>query len=1186
MGNSSSLQEEAITPSGPQRLTKPRTNTNSTFAGVARHDSDSTKSTPSKPSSRGTTGHSDDRLNDSVESPLSFTTEAPFNVITPSTTDDTNLYESPTASALSVAKRAMSVRSSGSVANRHSVAMDGSESDIAAAIALLQQLRKNASPEDLVALHKALLPARSVEFENTATLPEAQDPEANISPLIRRSSLLPAGVATRNPLESVRRRPTRQASQLARRRSSSQVPRRLESGTWEQFVQGGFDALEPGSRKACSRPGAATPSDFDIPQTGDYQLGSLRVTNGAVSPEPGTVPNTLERDASVRTSSGSAVGDGFVTADEGESGNELAPRAPGTARVSPKARTVRFNSQPLPKTRSAAPLKLRIDRGDLTGDVAHSSPRALPSLPLRQRASDMANSYMTECELPRSPYSEGAPLETLASRLSTVEDNSPVNNEVNGPGDATNRLVGAAGPSRSRQVSGASDSSASIPDLDSTYLQAPRRPSVQAKTDSGYSSETSWQAQAKAHIKAANIEDVSKHAIASAELIDQGHAKISTARSRKTSLEIDFAETSVPDGHDGPTTAASCLHDAEAAKPLKQHRKLQKVRPQSYQHPTVQSLRDIAGDTLPGVPDSVQVNFSRRLDQRPGMSHLEQTYSSVDETVHRDLPANSEVITGLERLNRDDEDWRGRGREQEQRASTSKTEKKKSFLGRLRSRSRSKSQHRSSASLLHGDDEPMPVIADFGTVAQSLGSSPYDIATSQRKARHSLDGSRNGIHPHEITSERSKPFVSMDDETAAQYARSKSRDIAEQQANDRRARSSSRPRSHIAEQAVSSDRHRSTATPIVARPRHARSVSAHPSTVSVVPTVPEHQEMPARPRAYRVGTIKFEGGEAQGRISPVMMERPRTKRRTKSVSPRVSRTVDNVEASTFEQTVVSEVPQAISSVTPDPQNDGPSQQGHPVPAARSTMHPGWPGWETQARLWRERKQSLGEAMSTPSEKRKALNVDRVSQGVENQQALGEGLVSTPSAAQQQYTPTKQAPRHSPAIVVSRYVTPTTAELESHIGLFQENDPYAVFHSANPTEHLPAKQDVDRTDSAISNATYKSTASYSSYNSASSHGSTQYRAYRPGDATIMSQLNSPQAEHRRSRSQFNPRRTKTAPDFDRFSGGLGFGWERGAGFGGSAGTRQGSDQSAKRTSVQLSESHGVDLSDVPVFMTRG
>lgn len=61
------------------------------------------------------------------------------------------------------------------------------------------------------------------------------------------------------------------------------------------------------------------------------------------------------------------------------------------------------------------------------------------------------------------------------------------------------------------------------------------------------------------------------------------------------------------------------------------------------------------------------------------------------------------------------------------------------------------------------------------------------------------------------------------------------------------------------------------------------------------------------------------------------------------------------------------------------------------------------------------------------------------------------------------------------------------------------------------------------------------------------------------------------------------RPNPPPEFGRYSGGMGFGYERGNGFGGSAGTRSVSGKAeATRKGVPLRAGYGVDLGDVPVL----
>jgi hypothetical protein len=71
-------------------------------------------------------------------------------------------------------------------------------------------------------------------------------------------------------------------------------------------------------------------------------------------------------------------------------------------------------------------------------------------------------------------------------------------------------------------------------------------------------------------------------------------------------------------------------------------------------------------------------------------------------------------------------------------------------------------------------------------------------------------------------------------------------------------------------------------------------------------------------------------------------------------------------------------------------------------------------------------------------------------------------------------------------------------------------------------------------------------------------------------------------------EFNRRQNSTSDMLvlDRFSGGLDYGYESGYGVGGSAGTRgRGALGGGGRKSVDVSRAHGLDFTDVPVYLTQ-
>ncbi|KAK3076290.1 hypothetical protein LTS18_013406, partial [Coniosporium uncinatum] len=88
-------------------------------------------------------------------------------------------------------------------------------------------------------------------------------------------------------------------------------------------------------------------------------------------------------------------------------------------------------------------------------------------------------------------------------------------------------------------------------------------------------------------------------------------------------------------------------------------------------------------------------------------------------------------------------------------------------------------------------------IADFGTVAESLGGSPYDIATSAVSPRPLPAAS--GMHPHQISTLNRKPSYDMSDGVASAMARARSRDRNAVPAGPPRSKSRPRPKGIHAE---------------------------------------------------------------------------------------------------------------------------------------------------------------------------------------------------------------------------------------------------------------------------------------------------------------------------------------------------------------------------------------------------
>ncbi|KAF2169033.1 hypothetical protein M409DRAFT_52999 [Zasmidium cellare ATCC 36951] len=306
----------------------------------------------------------------------------------------------------------------------------------------------------------------------------------------------------------------------------------------------------------------------------------------------------------------------------------------------------------------------------------------------------------------------------------------------------------------------------------------------------------------------------------------------------------------------------------------------------------------------------------------------------------------------------------------------------------------------------------------------------------------------------------------------------------------------------------------------------------------------------------------------------------------------------------------------------------PEEQPLPASPTHDSQHPGWPGWEQQSSLWRQRREALAQSLDTADQG----PIDEVPQQT----------CDSPS---------------TPGIVVSRYITPLGAENahNAYRAMETEHDSakkYAQEYTSlieDDKENTPSRPAIPRADSVVSTATLvtmqssserpvrvnpsRSNSELSSYTttttvsstttwSNSNHGSNRspfnrdrqqhmrtksgrFVAYRPSDAS-QAERSRALSLARRSTQQAatssaenlavpppRPELKKSSSEtlFDRFGGGMQYGWDRDSGsFGGSAGMRSsgevGRQENRNRKSVKMSEEFGLDLSDVPVFLRRG
>ena len=526
---------------------------------------------------------------------------------------------------------------------------------------------------------------------------------------------------------------------------------------------------------------------------------------------------------------------------------------------------------------------------------------------------------------------------------------------------------------------------------------------------------------------------------------------------------------------------------------------------------------------------------------------------------------------------------------------TKKEERRKS------ARSRSASKGRSSDPSCQG--ETPAIVADFGTVAESLGGNPYDIATAMlpsSKSSHT-SGSR---HPHQISTAMSRPksVVGMADLKIVEAARPRmqagSRSFGDPKlpAEERRGscdsnRNNRRPQTMFAyvppvpavaainlkrrdpDWASSPQRNSSIveasstdAPPVPSLPsaeqahqREAQITRFRPHSISIDASPPSSSFIAAKalddsvPDTADLNTAQPEILVTSHRLTSrktvpaLWMGGSLERRAPKSEENRAAVETDNDRFSIDEETVVEE---------------------HDL-------------WETQRQAWRQRRKSAGEALL-----RNQITGIFENNIATSKPSLPQETASRPSAPARAFTTDLHG------VIEQRNLAPNrTASSSDKMLSHHESTKPQQFFEASTAGHSPASQRTN-TDP---------------------HSYVQrHQTLRPGPNPPTQRPAAPRAHpqvhneapvhsheqdrhpHRTSSSFAIPRKrvgsgastptpSKSIERLSgRYDGGLLYGYEPGWGLGGSAGTR-GARTEASRKSVDVSRGFGLDLSDVPIFV---
>ena len=202
---------------------------------------------------------------------------------------------------------------------------------------------------------------------------------------------------------------------------------------------------------------------------------------------------------------------------------------------------------------------------------------------------------------------------------------------------------------------------------------------------------------------------------------------------------------------------------------------------------TVQSSQDLDSSKIPPVPSGIATKHAKRLQRFPLLEH---TFPSLDNTDSGDGILTPELlfvpVTFPSPAHAPDVEYPPSNVNFDYPAENAENKIPDHLVSRRKSIFASISQRRSSRQA-EPSEYDLTTIADFGTVTESLGGSPYDIARSRQSEKPHLPKNASLSHPHQMSTAvpRVKCMAGMDDCRAAELTRLRSQN---------RSRSLSRPR--------------------------------------------------------------------------------------------------------------------------------------------------------------------------------------------------------------------------------------------------------------------------------------------------------------------------------------------------------------------------------------------------------
>ena len=655
-------------------------------------------------------------------------------------------------------------------------------------VAIAEQIKQRAQHDSLAADNHVL------------SFPDDDEQNEILVPPVRRKSLYTPGLATRNVSDILRKPPANTAPSS---------PRKISEADRDYYYNQSHPESSPLARlaalKLSDEGGRATPTSLNVPNLGGLKLGTLRVTNGS---QCSLTRLSRTQSMSAVSISESADHDDYQTASEGGCDKEQVPDHP------------EIQQSPSTTTKFAEPPSNRAVQPSSKGEAG---PEAA-SLEQNVCASMHACAYIAEIQ------------DSLPDAFDTMD--SPDSTHFEGDVDKGSQIyrtyTEARKPSTgllgNKVIDSCFGNSKSHVRLESSSL--PRRGPTEAFSvpagalckqsddcrDSGYHSNDSSHDSIK-QVEPCLYDDRHLVQLSNVQTDSQMNTKEAkyAGNPRNTNRKLQktrplsrpplqalnsFDELHEISGADIPRVpSAMALKHAER---LLNFPVLEHTYP-SLDHVSVrQRVANFERDFIPiRFPSPFKRSEQLKLSLLPSasLSPMDGTGTSPDldesspetakprkqlkdimrspswgsQSANKIKTEQKKLVKKVEEERRralKEEQDRRKQLESEQKEVERKARRQEAIDKILRLRNPSARGKSADGRSQYLDDGEM--ISDLGTVAQSLGGSPYDIATSMNPHRPRRSSS---IHPHQLgaAGHRPRSFVGMDDATASEFAQARSR---------------------------------------------------------------------------------------------------------------------------------------------------------------------------------------------------------------------------------------------------------------------------------------------------------------------------------------------------------------------------------------------------------------------------